>query len=208
MAKVTINSLLKSTSESVWVMNTSIQVNKNKKASNVSFEVNYGNGQIRSCIVHESWIPQDLSLQHPKSKILESPSFRECISRNLIKLADEEESVEMLEEDEDAQVELARLQNKYNSISKLSGDDSETSNMPNEIKVMKEAEDPNVNTMIKDLCIRDDMDPIEVYAKLRSSAPALTKEDLKYLQRNLHKNSTNEKIEKFIVAQLEEKKAK
>ena len=193
MAIYTIGQLTKSDSESVYVLNTSIRVNKHKRSTNVAFEIHYAN-QIRSVIIMDSWIPQDLSMQAPKHIILESPSFREAINKGLIELVRDPDAEKVLE-DEDAQLESQRLKNKYSNVN---ADIDAEPIMPKDIIVQKEAEDAEVSAMVKDLCVRDDVDPVAVYSKIKNAEKTLSKLELQYLQRNLNAACRNEKIDNLL----------
>ena len=186
----TIAQLTKSDSESIFALNTSIQVSKHKRSTNVSFEINYNN-QIRSILVQDSWIPQDLTNQAPKSIILESPDFRAAINKGLIELVSDADALKILET-EDAQIEAQRLKNKYNNATK---DLDAAPVMPRDIISQVEADDhPNVSSMIKDLCTRDDVDAVEVYSRLKTSENTLNKEEWAYLNKNLGGNARTDKV--------------
>jgi hypothetical protein len=193
MAVYTINQLLKTDSESVYVLNTSISVSRHKRSSNVAFEIHYSN-QIRSVIVHDSWIPQDLCLQAPKEVILASPSFREAINKGLIELVRDPEAEKVLD-DEDAIVETLRLKNRHN---KANADIDMEPIMPKDIVVQRDAENDSISSMIKDLCINDDRSAVEVYAKIRGAEKTLSKEEFMYLNKNLNGACRNEKINDLI----------
>jgi hypothetical protein len=190
----TITQLTKSPSESIFVLNTSISVSKHKRSTNVSFEISYNN-QIRSILVQDSWIPQDLTAQAPKEVILASPDFRQAINRGLIELVPDPDAEKILAE-EDAVIEATRLKNKYNSATK---DLDAAPIMPRDIITEMSADDhPNVSSMIKDICARDDIDPIEIYSRLRSSEKTLSKEDWAYLNKNLGGAARTDKVNKIL----------
>jgi hypothetical protein len=193
MATYTLGQLIKSESSEVYVLNTSIGVSRHKRSSNVAFEIHYAN-QIRSVIVHDSWVPQNLAMQAPKEVILASPSFREAINKGLIELVRDPEAEKVLE-DEDAVVELVRLKNKHN---KANADLDTDPIMPKDIIVQKEAENDGISPMIKDICINEDRSAVEVYAKIRGAEKSLSKEEFQYLNRNLNGASRNEKIDALI----------
>jgi hypothetical protein len=205
--KVSINSLLKSEEEEIYVINTSATINGPKRgASNVTFDVSYGNGQQRSVTIYASWVPQDLTSQASKSAILESPSFRDCIDQGWAKLVPNDEA-ETLLEDEDAVLEVQRLKSRHRAVNTALGVAMDTNEkLPKGLSVEKDAENGNVTPVLVDLCARDaeDIDHIEVYSKLRNLAPTMTLEDALYAHKNLPAGLRNAKINKFLNTKIEE----
>jgi hypothetical protein len=199
MAKYTINQLIKADSEFVYCLNTSINTSKYKRSTNVAFDVQSGN-QVRSVMVHDSWIPQDLSQQAPKEIILASPSFREAINRGHIELVRDEDAEKILSE-EDAIVEMQRLRNKYNTAVQ---DLNMEPIAPRDIIVQKDTDD-GISPMVKDLCVHNEEDPLEpvaVYSRLRTAQNTLSKEEYMYLNKNLHASCRDAKIDEFLKKKL------
>ena len=195
----TIGQLMKSDSEDVYVLNNTIKTSKHKRPTHVAFEVFWGN-QARSVSVLDSWIPQNLAMQAPKSVIVESPSFRQALSRGHIVLVEPKEADKILG-DPDAKIEEQRLTNKQNMSQQELGDIQPI--MPRDIAAEKDADEhPNVSPMIKDLCGRDDNDPVAIYARLKSTEGTLNKDEYKYLDRNLAPECRNEKVDALIKKNL------
>lgn len=196
MSSYSLNQLAKDNNESVFVLNTTPE--KFGKPSRVCFDITHGGGQVRSILVDISWIPQDLSMQAPKSVILESPYFRTAIQRGHLKLVSPKDAEIALSEPEAVE--------ERNRLNKISTDfmtaDAEFSGdvLPREL----EREDPlnNVKPAIVDMCMRDDGVPQEVYSRLRSMDPTLTIEDVKHVQSNLPDTARNTRIDKFIEQKL------
>ncbi len=188
----TLNRLINDKSEHIFVLNMTPSFKK--IGYNVSFDINYA-GTMRSILIHSTWIPQDISEQAPKQIILDSPNFRRCFSQGQIKLMNPEEALAILAKPE-AQEEKHRLMLKMQRVNDQIPEDQRLPPLPAELE--KEDVPSNINPLVVDMCMRDDLTPIDVYSKIKTIEAGLTKEDITHLIRNLPDKARDERIENFL----------
>jgi hypothetical protein len=94
---------------SLWVVNTSEQVNDSGKGD-VVFTVPVGD-QLVSILVQKTWLPRNLANQAPRKAILEGVNFLRAVQIGAIKLITEEYATKLLDS-EDADAEEQELRAK------------------------------------------------------------------------------------------------
>lgn len=178
----TLTDLANSKNESVYVLNTTSKTTG--KPSAVAFTVTHTGGELSSILILSTWIPQDLSLQANKTSVLNSPGFRSSLKHGFIRLVNPEKAENILN-DPEAQEESARIRSKLSRANNALPEDLRTPPLPDEIA---NSDVPDgVSLQLVDLCMLDDMDPKEVYARVRNMSESFSLQEVRYLKSKLNR---------------------
>ncbi len=127
---LTIGEAERAESSSVWVLNISDQVQRQK--GRVLITVVEGNGSAITAVIPVTFIPIDLTTQATKSAILMSPNFRKMSAQGYIALISEETAMELLSTDR-AKKEQRRIFSEVHGAQDVESEGAVTGAVPTEL---------------------------------------------------------------------------
>ena len=169
---LTLDQALNSESSQLYVLNTSNQVNKGKKYSEVLIDVVMPNGSSNLLTIPESWLPYDVSASMPVEDALSSTNFRRAINEGLVALISNKEAQRILKANaEDVRSERRRLANRGKDDEDVVAEDESDS----------EDLESGVMPQVISLLSRT-MSPRDRLAAFKAiGAEAITDKDIKYI---------------------------
>lgn len=181
---LTIGEAERAESSSVWVLNTSDQLQKQK--GRVLITVTEGNGSAITAIIPVTFIPIDLTTQATKNAILMSPNFRKMASQGYIVMISEETAHELLSS-ERAKKEQRRIFSEVHGAQDVESEGAVTGAMPTELDYQntRALENNQISGFAMNIAhTGTDANEDNVVSQLELQVNSLSTEELRYIVSN------------------------
>lgn len=176
---ITISQAEKEESSSLWALNTSHLVVKDRGIVNISIAEGNGNSTVVRLPVTR--IPIDLSTQATKSAIIQSPNFRRMITRGIVQLVSSE-SAESYMLDPVAAKEGRRVASQLAGFEEIEPGAATTA--PIDLQNMVAESSGEIGGFALNLAHITEGDEESVLASLENNADTLSKSDFQYIVNN------------------------
>ena len=174
MKEIGIHDLMESKSPHVFVLNTS-DLGGVMKAGTINIPVTTERGRSLNVVVHNTFIPMDLSTQVAKKDLVDNPDFMRMVTKGLVTLVDEAWAKNELK-DRDNRAEHDRIIKEMNRIgqARIEAEDAEEAKPD-------DSPEAGVNAIVIDAINRDDMSDTERFLSIRKVESQLKEKDWQYI---------------------------
>lgn len=181
---LTIGESERAESTSVWAINVSDQLQKQK--GRVLITVTEGNGSAITVVLPVTWIPIDMTTQATKSAILMSPNFRKMVSQGYVVMISEETATELLNTDK-ARKEQRRIFSEVHGAQDIESEGATTGSAPTEIDYQnaRSLEQNKISGFAMNIAHTGaDANEDNVVSQLELQISSLSTEELRYIVSN------------------------